>query len=133
MVRSARACLPCALGAAIACPDRKVVALQSDGSALYTLQSLWSMAREGTDVCVVIAANQRYQMLKTELDRLEGKPIPARASDLTELRRPEIRWVDLARGLGVDAVRVDDVAGMRKALQRGIGEKGPFLIEALLP
>ena len=96
--------LPCALGAAIAAPERRVVALQSDGSAHYTVQTLWTMARERASVTVLIAANHRYAILENELARAGVAPVPA-AEGLTRLDRPVVDWVRLAEGYGVAAER----------------------------
>ena len=125
--------LPCAVGAAIGCPDARVVALQSDGSAQYTLQALWTMAREQLDVTIIIAANHRYGILQTELKR-SGADLDQPILDrLTDLGKPRIDWVDLAQGYGVTAVRAETAADFASALSRGLSVKGPFLIEAALP
>jgi len=123
---------PCATGAAVACPDRRVIAFQADGSALYTLQALWTQAREGLAVTTVICANQRYRILQVELARAGvAEPGPA-ARSLTELRSPALDWVALARGFGVEAWRADDAASFRDALARALATPGPTLVEALL-
>ncbi|HEX9167250.1 MAG TPA: acetolactate synthase large subunit [Gemmatimonadales bacterium] len=123
--------LPCALGAAIACPDRKVIAFQADGSGLYTLQALWSMAREGSDVTVVVCANRRYRILQYELSRVTATPGP-KAVGLTDIGRPDLSWVDLAKGFGVPGVAVRTDVELAAALGRALGEPGPKLIEAVL-
>jgi acetolactate synthase-1/2/3 large subunit len=124
--------LPAAAGAALACPDRKVIALQADGSALYTLQALWTMAREGLDVVCVLCANRSYRILQIELARAGVAEPGPHARALAELGHPEPDWTALARGLGVPATRVSDADDLAKALGRGLAEPGPFLIEALL-
>jgi acetolactate synthase-1/2/3 large subunit len=97
--------LPLSLGAAIACPDRKVIASQADGSAMYTVQALWSMARENTDVTVVIFNNRSYAILNIELARVgAGQPTPKTLSML-DLSRPDINWVEISEGMGVPATR----------------------------
>lgn len=123
--------LPCALGAAIACPDRKVIAFQADGSGLYTVQALWSMAREATDVTVVICANRRYRILQYELSRATATPGP-KAVALTDLGRPDLSWVELAKGFGVPGVAVRTDTELAEALNRAGAERGPRLIEAIL-
>lgn len=124
--------LPCAAGAALACPDRKVVALQADGSGLYTLQSLWTLAREGLDVVVVLCANRAYRILQAELGRAGiAEPGPV-ARALTDLTRPEIDWAGLATSLGVRGTRVETADALASALSRAFSEPGPALIEALL-
>jgi acetolactate synthase-1/2/3 large subunit len=124
--------LPCATGAAIACPDRKVVAFQADGSGLYTLQALWSQARESLDVTTIICANRTYRILQIELMRAGiGEPGPA-ARALTNLGEPAVDWVELAKGMGVPAVRAEDAETMVSELRRALAEPGPHLIEAIL-
>jgi acetolactate synthase-1/2/3 large subunit len=124
--------LPLAVGAAVAAPDRPVLCLSGDGSAMYTLQGLWSMAREGLAVTVVIFANRAYAILKHEYARIApGEPGP-RVGDMFALDRPEIDWVSLARGMGVPAVRVDTLEGFAAALHAGYASRGPNLIEVPL-
>jgi acetolactate synthase-1/2/3 large subunit len=125
--------LPCAVGAALAAPDARVVSLQSDGSAQYTLQSLWTMAREGLKVTVIIAANHRYAILQTELNRAAVPLDDAVVASLTKLDKPRVDWVALARGYGVEAARVTTGAALADALQHGLACDGPFLIQAELP
>jgi acetolactate synthase I/II/III large subunit len=124
--------LPVAVGAAVACPDRKVIALQADGSAMYTLQSLWTMAREGLDVVVVILANRRYRILEMETRRTGAGEIGPKANDMMDLRRPDLDWVMLAEGQGVPGCRAvtgdEFVAQFREAVK----QRGPRLIEAVL-
>jgi len=124
--------LPCAAGAALACPGRKVIALQADGSGMYTLQALWTMAREGLDVVVVVCANRSYRILQIELARAGiAEPGPA-ARALADLSHPELDWTALARGLGVPATRAADADAFAKELARALADPGPTLIEALL-
>jgi acetolactate synthase-1/2/3 large subunit len=124
--------LPAAVGAAIACPERKVLALQADGSAMYTAQALWTMAREALDVVVVLCANRAYRILQLEVARAGiAEPGPA-ARALTELAPPALDWCALARGMGVPALRATDAVGFVDALARALAEPGPALIEAVL-
>lgn len=124
--------LPNAVGAAIACPDRRVIALQADGSGMYTVQSLWTMARENLDVTVVVCANRAYRILKVELARADiTQPGPA-ARSLTDLTPPELDFASLARGLGVAGERVETAEQLSAALGRSLAARGPRLIEALL-
>jgi acetolactate synthase-1/2/3 large subunit len=124
--------LPVALGAAIACPERRVFALQSDGSAQYTIQSLWTMARERLPVIVLIASNHRYGILQTELKRTGIEPGP-RAQRLTQLDDPRIDWPALARGYGVPALRAGTTDELVGALTRALThDDGPVLIEMRL-
>lgn len=124
--------MPVAIGAAVACPDRKVLCLSGDGSAMYTVQSLWTIAREKLDVTVVIFANHAYRILNIELGRTgAGNPGPA-ASRLLDLGDPRIDWVSLAQGLGVSAVRCDSSASFDSALKAAMETPGPHFIEAAL-
>ncbi len=123
--------LPNALGAALACPDRRVIAYQADGSGLYTLQALWSIAREGVNVTVVLCANRRYRVLQGELARATADAGP-RARALTELAPPVIDWAALAKGFGLPACTVHTDNDFAAAFARGVAEPGPCLIEAVL-
>jgi acetolactate synthase I/II/III large subunit len=124
--------MPVAVGAAVACPDRKVLALIGDGSGMYTVQALWTMAREGLDVTVVIWANRTYQILKGEFNNVgAGKP-GQKANDMLEIGRPDLDWVALATGMGVSASRVTDCESLASQLRRGLSEAGPHLIEVQL-
>jgi acetolactate synthase-1/2/3 large subunit len=125
--------IPVAVGAAVACPDRKVISLNGDGAAMYTLQGLWTLAREGLDVTVVVFANHVYRILGVELQRTgAGKPGKSAAS-LLDLGAPKIDWVSLAKGLGVPALRTDTAEGFDKAFAGAMARKGPMLIEVALP
>jgi acetolactate synthase-1/2/3 large subunit len=108
-----------------------VIAFQADGSALYTPQALWSMAREGADVTVVICANRRYRILQIELSRAVKDPGP-RALALTDLNRPTVDWVELAKGFGLPACRAATDSEFATAFARALTEPGPNLIEAVL-
>lgn len=122
---------PLAAGAALACPDRPVVALQADGSAMYTIQALWTQAREGLNVTTVIFANRGYELLKQELFRVGANPGPS-ALAMLEMTGPEVDFVSLARGLGVPGRRVDCAADLNRCLAAAVETPGPFLIEARL-
>jgi acetolactate synthase-1/2/3 large subunit len=124
--------LPTAVGAAIACPDRPVIALQADGSALYTAQALWTMAREQLDVTVLLCANGRYNILLAELARA-GVEQPGPASHaLTDLGSPAIGWGSLSRAYGVPASRATTAQEMTEQLQAALLESGPHLVELVL-
>jgi len=124
--------LPLAVGAAVACPEREVLCLTADGSGMYTLQALWTMAREGLKVTTVVFANRDYAVLKREFSYLGvGEPGP-RASAMFEIGRPDLDWVHLAKGMGVPGVRVTSLAEFAKALQDGFASGGPTLIEVPL-
>lgn len=125
--------LPSAFGASVAAPGRKVVALQSDGSALFTIQALWSMAREGSDVVVVLASNRRYNILINEMARTGYELTSESVRDLLSLGRPAVDWQALSTSFGVPASRVDSVSALRRAFQAALAERGPRLIEVVLP
>ena len=125
--------LPVAVGAAIARPDRPVIALEADGSALYTIQSLWTMAREQLDVTVVIFNNRTYGILDVELQRLDGLRAGRNARSLLDLGNPNIEFVKLAGGLGVPSRRVDTAEQLTLALEQSIADPGPHLIEVVVP
>jgi acetolactate synthase-1/2/3 large subunit len=123
--------LPLATGAAIACPDRRVLALQADGSALYTIQALWTQAREGLDVTNVVLNNGAYAILELELARA-GAPAGGHAArSLFDLTRPAIDFTALAAGFGVPATRVHTAGELAAALGRANATPGPHLIEAM--
>jgi acetolactate synthase-1/2/3 large subunit len=125
--------MPVAVGAAIACPDRPVLALVADGSALYTPQSLWTMAREQLEVTTVIFSNRRYAILRMELARVGATASGERALQMLDISPPEIDFVALARGFGVPASRPETAEGFSEALERAFHEPGPHLIEAVVP
>jgi acetolactate synthase-1/2/3 large subunit len=124
--------LPCATGAAIACPERRVICLQADGSGMYTLQSLWTQAREQLNVTTIICNNRSYRILGIEMARAGVKSLGAQAKQLIGLTSPAIDWVSLAQGMGVPGVRVETADDLARHLERALGEPGPWLIEALL-
>jgi len=127
--------LPAAVGAAIACPDRKVVCLEGDGSAMYTIQSLWTMARENLDVCVVLFNNRKYSILELEFSRTGargGTPGPKAASVL-DIGSPEMDFTAMARGMGVDATRATTAEEFNDQFSAAMSRKGPCLIDCVLP
>ncbi|MGH7905711.1 MAG: acetolactate synthase large subunit [Candidatus Binataceae bacterium] len=124
--------LPCATGAAVACPDRRVVALQADGGGMYTLQALWTNAREGLNVTSIICNNRAYRILQVELARAGINEPGRQAKALTSLDHPEINWSELARGMGVPSMRVDSAEDLHRELGRALAEPGPNLIEMLM-
>ncbi|MEP0519054.1 MAG: acetolactate synthase large subunit [Hyphomicrobiales bacterium] len=123
--------LPVAVGAAIACPGRKVVSLMGDGSAMYTLQSLWTMAREELDVVNIIFANRGYQILHLELANVGVLEAGRNAGRMFDVDNPTLDWVSLAKGHGVSAERVTDADEFVKALRKGLATKEPYLIEVV--
>ena len=124
--------LPLAVGAAVACPDRRVLCLTADGSGMYTAQALWTMAREGLNVTTVVFANHDYGVLKREYSYLGvGNPGP-RAAAMFEIGRPDLDWTLLAKGMGVPGTRVGSLDEFGKALRAGLESAGPTLIEVPL-
>jgi acetolactate synthase-1/2/3 large subunit len=123
--------MPLAIGAAVACPDRPVLCLEADGSGMYTLQALWTAARESLNITVVVFANRAYQILKGELAGVGGNPGP-RALDMLEIGRPDLDWVALAKGMGVPGRRVTSLEDLADAVKRGLASGGPNLIEVPL-
>ncbi len=124
--------LPVAIGAAVACPDRKVLALQADGSAMYTVQSLWTMAREQLDVTVLLLNNNSYAILNIELARVGVEKPGQTALSLLDLSNPNIQWCDIARGMGVQAERVTTIEQLDTAFADAMAERGPRLIEVMI-
>jgi acetolactate synthase-1/2/3 large subunit len=125
--------IPCATGAAIACPDRPVIDLEADGSALYTVQALWTQAREGLNVTTLICSSRSYRILQVELSR-SGIPADGpNARTLTELTNPPVDWVRVAQGFGVPGVSVSTAEDLTRELNKALTEPGPHLIEMLLP
>lgn len=124
--------LPLAVGAAIASPERRVLCLTADGSAMYTLQALWTMARESLNVTTVVFANRDYAVLKREYSYLgAGSPGP-KAASMFEIGRPDLDWVQLAKGMGVPGTRVNSLDEFARALRNGFSSAGPMLIEVPL-
>ncbi|MET4698900.1 acetolactate synthase-1/2/3 large subunit [Constrictibacter sp. MBR-5] len=124
--------LPLATGCAVACPDRKVVCLEGDGSGMYTVQSLWTMAREKLDVTVLVFANRTYQILKGELANVGAGNPGRKAMDMLEIGRPDLDWVSMARSMGVEAGRASTAEELAHQFQAGLRSEGPYLIEVML-
>jgi len=124
--------IPLSSGAAVACPDRKVVGLIGDGSAMYTIQALWTQARENLDIVTVIFSNRQYRILQIELMRSGAQNPGPKAMEMMNLNNPDIDWVQMAKGLGVDGGRATNAAEFSALLKRGLETSGPFLIEANL-
>jgi acetolactate synthase-1/2/3 large subunit len=127
--------LPAAVGAAIACPERKVVCLEGDGSAMYTIQALWTMARENLDVTVVIFNNRKYSVLEMEFARTGargGTPGPKAASTL-DIGGPDMDFVALATGMGVKATRATTAEEFNSQFEQAMQAKGPRLVDAMVP
>ena len=125
--------LPLAAGAAIACPGRSVIALEADGSAMYTISALWTHAREGLDITTIIFSNRSYAILRMELDRVGATAAGKAARSLLDLSRPDLDFVNLAAGMGVPAVRARTAGELAAQLRQAIAEPGPHLIEAMVP
>jgi acetolactate synthase I/II/III large subunit len=127
--------LPCAVGAAIACPERKVICLEGDGSAMYTIQALWTMARENLDITVVIYNNRKYGILELEFSRTGargGSPGP-KAASMLDIGSPDMDFVSIAKGMGVNAYRATTAEEFNLQFSNAMSESGPCLIDALVP
>ena len=124
--------LPLAIGAAIACPNQKVLALEADGSGMYTVQALWTMVREAIDITVMLLNNGSYAILNIELQRVGVQEPGPTALSLLDLTNPEINWTDIAQGMGMQATRVTTVAALDAAVAEAMSNKGPALIEVIL-
>jgi acetolactate synthase-1/2/3 large subunit len=120
------------MGAALACPESKVIALEADGSGMYTLQALWTMARENLDVVTVIFANRRYRILSIELRRTGAAEAGTCAAAMMDIGRPDLDWVSLGRGHGVEATRATTTGEFVAQFGAAMRERGPRLIEAVL-
>jgi acetolactate synthase-1/2/3 large subunit len=125
--------LPNAVGAAIACPDRKVIALVGDGSAMYTIQALWTMARERLDVVSIVFNNRSYAILNIELQRVGVQQAGNKARAQLDLQNPALDFVQLAQSMGVTATRVQTSEELNAALAKALYTPGPHLIEAIVP
>lgn len=121
--------MPLAVGAAVACPEKRVLCLSADGSGMYTLQALWTMAREGLNVTTVIFANRSYAVLKREFSYLGVGEPGEQAAKLFDIGRPDLDWVQMARGMGVPAERAQSLDELARGLQKGLAGNGPMLIE----
>jgi acetolactate synthase-1/2/3 large subunit len=121
-----------ALGAAIACPDRPVIGIQADGSAMYTLSALWSHAREQADVTTIVCDNGSYAILQHELSRVGAAGDGERAAALLDLSGPALDFVALATGMGVPATRATTADELADQLRRALAEPGPHLVDAVL-
>ena len=124
--------MPSALGAALACPDRKVINIEADGSAMYTVQALWSQAREKADVITVICSNRKYLIVELECLTAGYNSLGAEARALMNLTNPALDWVGLSRGMGVPAASVTTAEELAGEFKAALKESGPHLIEAIL-
>lgn len=125
--------LPNAVGAAVACPDRPVIALIGDGTAMYTIQALWTMARETLNITSIIFNNASYSILNVELERVGAEEAGDKAKSQLDISGPVVDFARLAQGMGVHAVRVTTAEEMTKALEYALNNPGPHLIEAVVP
>jgi len=124
--------LPVAVGAAVAAPDRKVICAHGDGGAMYTIQSLWTMARENLDVVTVIFANRSYAILNVELARVGASNPGRKALDMLDIGRPDLDFVQIANGMGVDAAKATTAEEFDDMMKAACAKRGPFLIEAVI-
>ena len=118
--------------AAIASPGRRVINLQADGSAMYTVQALWTQVREQLDITTIIFANRKYAILQIEFARVGAHNPGPKAMSMLDLTRPDLDWVSLAKGMGMNAWQADSAESFNQALERSLATPGPSLIEALV-
>jgi acetolactate synthase-1/2/3 large subunit len=116
----------------VACPQRRVICLEGDGSAMYTLQSLWTMAREKLDVINVIFANRSYAILNIEFERVGVGTPGARALSMLDIGNPALRWTDIARGMGIHSERVESAEAFEAVFRSLLKIPGPALVEVLI-
>jgi acetolactate synthase-1/2/3 large subunit len=125
--------LPMAAGAAIACPDRPVIGIQADGSAMYTISALWTHAREQLDVTTIVCDNGAYAILERELAQVGARGEGRRAAQMLDLGSPSLDFVALARGMGIPATRATTAGELAEQVRRALAEPGPHLVAAVLP
>jgi acetolactate synthase-1/2/3 large subunit len=123
--------MPLAVGAAVGAPGRRVINLQADGSGMYTLQSLWTMARERLDITTVILSNRKYQILLGELANVGANP-GRTALEMMDLGNPDLNWAKLAEGMGVEGARAETADAFADLFATSLKRKGPFLIELVV-
>lgn len=124
--------IPLAVGASIACPDRKVIGLQADGSGMYTVQALWTQARENLDVVTIVFANRKYAILQGEMRAVGATEFGRNAQRMLNIDDPALDWVSMAKGMGVEAARATTVREFVDLLKSAMARRGPFLIEAVI-
>lgn len=124
--------IPLCVGAAVACPDRKVIGMQADGSGMYTVQGLWTQARENLDVVTVVFANRTYAILHSEMRNVGVNDFGRNAKLMLNLDEPALDWVSMANGMGVEAGRATTAEEFARLFKGALGRKGPFLIEAVI-
>jgi acetolactate synthase-1/2/3 large subunit len=124
--------LPLAVGAALAAPDRKVVCPHGDGGAAYTMQALWTMAREKLDITTVIYANRSYAILNYEFYRVGVTTVGESAKSMLDLHNPEMNWMQIASGLGVEASRATTAEEFAAQYESAMKQRGPRLIEVMI-
>jgi acetolactate synthase-1/2/3 large subunit len=124
--------LPLSVGAAVACPDRPVVCLEADGSAMYTISALWTQARENLDITTVVLNNKSYAILRSELDRVGARDEGVASTRMLDLSQPDLDFVALSHGLGVPATRARTAEELADQFAAATQEPGPHLIEAVL-
>jgi len=124
--------IPLAIGAAVACPDRKVIGMQADGSGMYTVQGLWTQARENLDIVTVVFANRTYQILHGEMRAVGVNDFGRNATLMLNIDEPALDWVMMAKGMGVEAARATTAEEFASLFKAALSRKGPFLIEAAI-
>lgn len=124
--------IPLSVGAAIACPDRKVIMLQADGSGMYTVQGLWTQARENLDVVTIVFSNRKYAILQGEMRNVGVNDFGKNARAMLDIDRPDLNWRQIANGMGVEAGRATTIEEFGRLLDAALTRPGPFLIEAVI-
>ena len=124
--------MPVAVGAAVACPERKVICLESDGSGMYMPQTLWTQVREGLNILTLIFANRKYQILRDEMINVGVSNVGPKASALIDIDRPVIDWLSLARTFGIEAFRAETMDELSRCIDAGLAIQGPCLIEIVM-
>jgi acetolactate synthase I/II/III large subunit len=124
--------MPQAAGAAVACPGRRVVSLEGDGSAMYTVQALWTQAREGLDVTTLLFSNRSYAILQHELANIGAQPAGRKTLDMLDIGRPDLDWAAISRGMGVPASRAETMEAFNTQFADALKTPGPSLIEVML-
>jgi acetolactate synthase-1/2/3 large subunit len=124
--------MPLCIGAAVACPDRKIIGMQADGSGMYTVQALWTQAREKLDIVTVIFSNRAYAILHGEMRAVGVNHLGRNANRMLNLDEPALNWVTIAQGMGVEAARATTAEEFTKLFKGALGRRGPFLIEAVI-
>jgi acetolactate synthase-1/2/3 large subunit len=124
--------IPQATGAAIACPDRQVISMQADGAAMYTIQALWTQAREALNIVTVLFNNRAYRILQAELKGVGAERKGTKADSILNLDNPQLDFVQIANGMGLEASRANSAESFNDQFSAALNKSGPHLIEVLV-